>query len=125
MTLTPFDHISKFAGVVTTPQKNSCPKCAKHEKNGKISCCYKGGAWDGNCGNPGDTNFDYTWGQGMDGCKSQAQRMGGQQTKESLDQSNEINTKQIVRTDNAQRCNNITNGIVWMSLLLMNFYMNM
>ena len=47
-----------------------CPKCAISEKNGKISCCARGGAWYSNCGNDGDTRFDHTWFEGVQACES-------------------------------------------------------
>ena len=116
----PFVHVYTFADVTTTQRSLAprCPKCAKHEKNGKISCCYKGGAWDGNCGKPGDTNFDYTWIQGVEGCKNTGLGLR-HQTTEPRHHSAGMNTQQIIestivfdaRTNNSQGCVNITNSI--------------
>ena len=47
-----------------------CPKCNINMQSGKVSCCYSGGAWHGNCGEPGDPNFDHTWFEGIQACKS-------------------------------------------------------
>ena len=38
-------------------------------KNGKLSCCARGGEWFDNCGDDGDTNFDHTWAEGAAACE--------------------------------------------------------
>ena len=52
------------------PPSRNCAKCVGNKKSGTLTCCGRGGAWFDNCGNPGDTDFDYTWGQGIRACKS-------------------------------------------------------
>ena len=56
---------------IATP---SCSKCVTFKKSGKksgkLSCCAPGGAWSKNCGNPGDSEFDHTWLEGIQACKS-------------------------------------------------------
>ena len=47
-----------------------CPKCGTTKKSGKRSCCARGGAWFKKCGDVGDSNFEHTWGEGMEACKS-------------------------------------------------------
>ena len=49
----------------------ACPKCGTSKKSGKRSCCARGGAWFKNCGDDaGDSDFDHTWSEGMQACKS-------------------------------------------------------
>ena len=48
------------------PEKLICPKCGL-TNGGKVSCCAKGGEWYQNCGS-GEKK--YTWGQGIESCKS-------------------------------------------------------
>ena len=45
------------------------------KKSGKLSCCTRGGAWYGNCGDPGDSRFDHTWFEGILSCKSKFIRL--------------------------------------------------
>ena len=64
-----------FAEAPTTPSvsvssSNGCPKCGTTRKSGKRSCCARGGAWFKRCGNVGDSNFDHTWVEGMQACKT-------------------------------------------------------
>ena len=47
-----------------------CPKCGNTKKSGKLSCCARDGAWFKNCGDAGDSNFDHTWIEGIQACKS-------------------------------------------------------
>ena len=47
-----------------------CTKCGITNKTGRHSCCARGGAWFKNCGDADDTQFDHTWIQGMQACKS-------------------------------------------------------
>ena len=46
-----------------------CARCATN-KAGKRSCCARGGAWFKKCGDVGGTQFDHTWVEGMQACKS-------------------------------------------------------
>ena len=50
----------------------ACPKCVKMKKSDELSCCVRGGAgaWFDKCSNPGDSEFEHTWGEGMQACKS-------------------------------------------------------
>ena len=48
---------------------NGCVKCATN-KAGKRSCCARGGAWFKNCGDAGDPQFDHSWTEGIQACKS-------------------------------------------------------
>merc|ERR1719174_1788140 len=54
---------------VTTPAPVACSKCATNNA-GKRSCCALGGSWFRKCGDPGDSNFDHTWVEGMEACKA-------------------------------------------------------
>ena len=47
---------------------SECVKCVIN-KDGKQSCCSRGGTWFKNCGDPGDTKFDHTWVEGIQACK--------------------------------------------------------
>ena len=47
-----------------------CSKCGTVKKTGKLSCCARHGAWYENCGEPGDTDFDHTWFEGIAACIS-------------------------------------------------------
>ena len=47
---------------------SGCAKCGTTKKSGKRSCCARGGAWFKNCGDAGDTKFDYTWTEGIQAC---------------------------------------------------------
>ena len=47
----------------------ACPTCGTIKQTGKLSCCAGGGAWVGKCGDPGDSSFDHTWGEGTEACK--------------------------------------------------------
>ena len=49
---------------------DACPKCGAVTKSGKLSCCARGGSWFKNCGDAGDTQFDHTWTEGFQTCKS-------------------------------------------------------
>ena len=53
-----------------TSTKAVCPKCGTVKKSDKRSCCARGGAWFKNCGDAGDTQFDHTWLEGVQACKS-------------------------------------------------------
>jgi len=46
-----------------------CPRCGI-SLSGKKSCCGQNGAWFGNCGLPGDFDFDYTWNEGIQSCQT-------------------------------------------------------
>ena len=54
---------------------STCPKCVTTKKSGKLSCCARGGAWYKNCGDAGDSNFDHTWGEGIQACKGVTESM--------------------------------------------------
>merc|ERR1711934_1145418 len=47
-----------------------CFKCGTIKKSGKLSCCARGGSWFKNCGDNGDSNFEHTWVEGVQACKS-------------------------------------------------------
>ena len=46
-----------------------CDKCTT-TKAGKLSCCARGGAWFKNCGDVGETDFEHTWAEGIQACKT-------------------------------------------------------
>ena len=46
----------------------ACPKCGTTKK-GHVSCCARGATWFKKCGDPGDTNFEHDWDEGIDACK--------------------------------------------------------
>ena len=56
----------KFTCKTRTEAK--CPICVKSKK-GKLSCCNKGGSWEGKCGDPGEK--EYTWVEGAEACQSE------------------------------------------------------
>ena len=37
--------------------------------SGKRSCCIRGGAWFKKCGDVGDSDFKYTWFEGIKACR--------------------------------------------------------
>ena len=43
-----------------------CPKCGSSPK-GQLSCCGRGGAWRGKCGDD-DEGLDHTWSEGVEAC---------------------------------------------------------
>ena len=49
----------------TTTTPTPCPKCVT-DKNGKRSCCFRGGSWFLLCGDA----FPHTWAEGLQACKS-------------------------------------------------------
>ena len=53
----------------TTPIPRECSACGRNKKTGQLSCCFRGGAWFKNCGDPGDAKFDHTWFEGIKACK--------------------------------------------------------
>ena len=50
---------------------STCSKCGTIKKSGKSSCCAPGGAWFKKCGDAGDSDFDYTWMDGIKACQSE------------------------------------------------------
>ena len=67
-TTTPTTTPPETAPPSTTARNLYCPKCVTSKHTGRTSCCGTGGAWYLNCGDPGDSNFDHTWGDGMRAC---------------------------------------------------------
>ena len=65
-----FTEIPAMTTTATTTSSSSCPKCGTNRQSGTRSCCAPGGAWVGNCGDPGDSNFEHTWFEGNEACKS-------------------------------------------------------
>ena len=55
--------------IATTPAGLACSKCGTIKTSGRRSCCVLGGAWFKKCGPPGDPNFIYTWGDGVNSCE--------------------------------------------------------
>ena len=47
-----------------------CATCRTIKKSGLLSCCARGGAWFKKCGDAGDVQFDHTWAEGVQACKS-------------------------------------------------------
>ena len=45
-----------------------CAKCGVNNKNGKRSCCVRGGSWFTKCSETANGKFDYTWTQGIEAC---------------------------------------------------------
>ena len=58
------------ASLSTPSSRSVCVKCGSIKKSGKLSCCALGGAWFKKCGNAGDRQFDHTWAEGVQACKS-------------------------------------------------------
>ena len=80
-----------------------CPKCALHQKFGKASCCASGGAWFQNCGDPGDTNFEHTWGEGIQACKDAAQEAQTLSNQNRISQLRGVVQQQVDAADAANR----------------------
>ena len=59
------------AGTNNPPASVTCPKCGTN-KGGKRTCCTRGGAWFNKCGEPGDSNFDHTYAEGIQSCQDSA-----------------------------------------------------
>ena len=57
--------------MATTKPVPTCPKCAKNKNSEKLSCCARNGAWFKNCGDDGDSGFDYTWNEGVEACEGE------------------------------------------------------
>ena len=49
-----------------------CAKCGLSSK-GQLSCCGKGGSWQGKCGPPGNAKFEHTWNDGFEACATVSQ----------------------------------------------------
>ena len=63
-------HVSTDAfTTASTATTIKCAQCGVSKHSGKVSCCAKGGAWFQKCGDPGDSNFDHTWSEGIRACK--------------------------------------------------------
>ena len=60
---------SKNTDISAVSSGSECSKCSATKKNGKRSCCARGGAWFKNCGDHGDLRFDHTWAEGIQACK--------------------------------------------------------
>ena len=65
----PLAEVSPKARALPGSSSNWCPKCVV-DKSGKPSCCARGGAWFNKCGDASDTQFDHTWAEGIQACKS-------------------------------------------------------
>merc|ERR1712013_653435 len=66
------------ASPVPTAVTSGCPTCGTN-KNGKLSCCGRGGSWFGKCGDEGDSTFDHTWIEGLSSCRIALPANAGQQ----------------------------------------------
>lgn len=78
-------HIS-IAAATTALANSLCFKCGTLQKSGKLSCCGRGGSWYKKCGAAGNTEFDFTWHEGFQACKTrQFQAAVGQQHHTSAD----------------------------------------
>ena len=47
----------------------TCPKCGVYRNSGRLSCCATGGTWFNKCGTDSDSNFDYTFLEGIQACE--------------------------------------------------------
>ena len=52
---------------LSAASSSRCAKCGAPKRNGKRSCCARGGAWFNKCGGTGE--FDHTWAEGIRACK--------------------------------------------------------
>ena len=50
-----------------------CPRCGV-ASSGQVSCCGRGGAWQGACGPRGSAEFEHTWGDGVKACETTSPR---------------------------------------------------
>ena len=62
--------ITPATTTTATARVLACPKCRTVKRSGKLSCCARGGAWFGKCGDPGDSEYAYTWLEGIEACES-------------------------------------------------------
>ena len=80
---------------VTSPpvvsNSNRCPECGTIKKSGKHSCCARGGAWFKKCGDVEDKQFDHTWAEGIQACKSFARSNSVTQSLEAMFRHVEVN----------------------------------
>ena len=60
----------------TAANTTRCQKCAAFRKSGRLSCCAPGGAWNNNCGGPGNGNVDHRWFEGIEACKRKFKAYG-------------------------------------------------
>ena len=62
------DTHSQTPGSVTTSGRTVCPKCGTFPKDGKVSCCARGGSWFKTCGD--GQQSEHTWGEGIRACET-------------------------------------------------------
>ena len=60
------EFISEFITADVVTVRTACPKCGTNS-NGRISCCGRGGAWSGKCGDEGEGK-EHTWSEGLEAC---------------------------------------------------------
>ena len=78
------------ATVVTS----ECPRCGTTIV-GKSSCCGRGGAWFGKCGNKLNPEFDHTWFEGFQACSSSAALNAGHSEPDGSQEIQAQETSQI------------------------------
>ena len=61
--------ISAVMSPSLTTSGDACVKCGTTKKQGRHSCCARGGTWFKNCGGAGDSQFGHTWSEGVQACK--------------------------------------------------------
>ena len=61
--------ISATTSPTSLSSSRVCAKCGSR-RSGALSCCARGGAWFKKCGDAGDEQFDHTWAEGVQACKS-------------------------------------------------------
>ena len=74
-----------------------CPKCGTIGKFGKMSCCGRGGSWNGICGIR-NSNLEHTWSEGIQACESRSQSKKG--TDQQLSGSQQRNMNYSNGSDN-------------------------
>ena len=64
--------VRTFTVVQTAPTTTTlvCPECGFNPTSGEFSCCFRGGSWHKKCGTAQDPNYEYTWLEGAETCKS-------------------------------------------------------
>ena len=54
---------------ILTTISSTCAKCGISKRSDTATCCAPGGSWFKKCGDPGDSNYEHTWLQGIRACQ--------------------------------------------------------
>ena len=86
------DHSSTAIGLAQPKPRSTnslCSKCATHQNSGQLSCCFIGGAWFKQCGDPG-SGSKHAWFEGIQACKDIDSFPADQQSQGLLDKKTTV-----------------------------------